>query len=95
MTKKDTWKLLKAEYEEFPREKCKNINDEELTNAENKLGVKFSDSFKYFLKNHEVSNIGELDIYTLTRSKCSPSNLWSLEQNDKWYKIEQQWPKYR
>lgn len=92
MNIKNTWELLKQEYEEFPNEKCINATDEQIKQAEQELNLIFSSSYTYFLKNHECSSVGECKIYTLTRSESSSSVLWSVLESNKFFKQDQQWP---
>lgn len=88
----DVWKLLEEEYQEFPRRKCANAGDQIIDQCEQELGLIFSNSYKFFLKYHECSAVGELYINTLTRSERSPRELWSVADVTKWFKEEQQWP---
>ena len=88
----NVWTMLKHEYEEFTRGKCPNSNNQQIESSENQIGLKFSQSFKYFLKYHQCSAIGEIDMGTLNPSESSSSVLWSLPQLDKWFKEEQAWP---
>ena len=92
MISKNTWQLLKEEYEEFPQSKCSNANDVQILSAEKELNVIFSQSYRYFLKFHEVSGVGSLNFYTLTRAQDSSLIGWSVIEVTKWFKEEQQWP---
>lgn len=92
MSISNTWELLKQEYEEFPHVKCINAMDKQIKQAEHELGLNFSKSYRFFLKNHECSCVGELDINTITKSPSSPSVLWSVIETTKWFKEHQKWP---
>jgi hypothetical protein len=88
----NVWSLLSDLYTEFPHIKCLNADEDKIKLAESALKLNFSNSYKYFLKYHECSAVGELRIYTLTRSEDSPMDTWSVVDAEKWYKKEQNWP---
>lgn len=83
-----TWQLLEELYQKLPEIKCTNANDKQITEAENALEMHFSDLYRYFLKHHEVSSINDKIIYTLTKSKTSPSSSWSVVEVTKNFKNE-------
>lgn len=88
----DVWQLLENYYKKFPFIKCANSTDEQVKQAEYELGLIFNDFYKNFLKNYECSSVRELYINTLTKSKDSPSELWSVIEVTKWFKDHQKWP---
>lgn len=92
MNKKTIWQLLLDEQNEFPHRKCSNVTDEQIFEAEEALNLKFSQSYKFFLKNYEASAVGELDIFTITKSEHSSSWKWSIIDRTKHYKEHEKWP---
>jgi cell wall assembly regulator SMI1 len=73
MINEDIWQLLENLYEQFPDLKCSNATDAQICLAEENLNLKFSDFYRYFLKNHEVSSISGVDINTLNKPKTDSS----------------------
>ncbi len=88
----NTWDLLEKFINEFPQIKCLNSDDEQILKAEREIGLNFSESYKYFLKNYQCSSVGELYVYTLNKAEDSSSVLWSISEGNKFYKQTQKWP---
>lgn len=86
------WMLLESELQGNAENKCINSTDEEIICAEEELGIKFSDFYRYFLKTHQVSSIFGTKINTLNKSKENSDSDCSVVEATKKFIEEGKYP---
>jgi len=87
----DIWDLLVKLYTSYPNLKRANASDNQVCKVEEVLGMKLSDFYRYFLKNHAVSAIGKYNINTLSSSDDSMSTCPVVDATIK-FRQEKQYP---
>ena len=66
MINEELWALLEALYTKNQKIKCCNVSDAEVCMAEKLLNLQFSDIYRFFLKNHAVTQIGKFSFNSLS-----------------------------
>lgn len=69
MIDENIWKKLERLYLQVPDIKCSNSTDEQIQEAQESLRTMFSDFYRYFLKHHAVTKIGEWFMYVLHKTE--------------------------
>ncbi len=89
--KKSTFEKLENLFDEFPFMKSEPVSIDELSNAEKKLGVRFTPDYKEFVQKYGGAIVGSFPIYGLRQADPMDDKLWSVYSVTMHYRNEG-WP---
>lgn len=88
MIDEDIWATLEASYNDNPKLKLENVNDKEICEAERLLKLQFSDFYRFFLKNHAVTQIGKFSINSLNSNPSVVEVTINFRKNKKYLEYD-------
>jgi hypothetical protein len=86
------WKLLKKEFEQDSGLQAGPVPLGDIDNAEVELKVKFSSSYRKFIRSFGGAIVGPYKIVGLRRQENMDVYLWSVKSLTHFFKKEQNWP---